>query len=127
MTAVNIDGAHLAKVPRGDRWVFDERIPEELQAGPEVYADNDLDRGHLVRRNDPVWGEPEVAARANDATFHFTNAAPQASGFNQGGSSGSGSRTTCSSTRARTSSSSACSPGRCSTTTTRRTGASGSR
>jgi len=84
VTAVNIDGAHLAKVPRGDRWVFDRRIPEELQAGPEVYADNDLDRGHLVRRNDPVWGEPEVAARANDATFHFTNAAPQASDFNQG-------------------------------------------
>lgn len=84
VTAVNIDGARLAKVPRGDRWVFDERIPEELQAGPEVYADNDLDRGHLVRRNDPVWGDPEVAARANDATFHFTNAAPQASDFNQG-------------------------------------------
>ncbi len=37
-----------------------------------------------MRRNDPVWGEPEVAARANDATFHFTNAAPQASDFNQG-------------------------------------------
>jgi endonuclease G, mitochondrial len=84
VTAVNIDGARLAKVPRGDRWVFDDRIPEELQAGPEVYADNDLDRGHLVRRNDPVWGEPDVAARANDATFHFTNAAPQASDFNQG-------------------------------------------
>ena len=83
VTAVNIDGARLMKVPRGDRWVFDDRIPEELQAGAEVYADNDLDRGHLVRRNDPVWGDPSEAARANDDTFHFTNAAPQASGFNQ--------------------------------------------
>ena len=55
----------------------------DLQAGPEVYADNDLDRGHLVRRNDPVWGDPAVAARANTDTFNFTNAAPQASGFNQ--------------------------------------------
>lgn len=83
VTGVNIDGALLAKVPRDDRWEFDERIPAELQAGPEVYANNDLDRGHLVRRNDPVWGSPEVAARANTDTFRFTNAAPQASGFNQ--------------------------------------------
>jgi endonuclease G, mitochondrial len=83
VTGVNIDGAQLMKVPREDRWEFDERIPAELQAGPEIYADNDLDRGHLVRRNDPVWGSPDVAARANTDTFRFTNAAPQASGFNQ--------------------------------------------
>jgi len=83
VTAVNIDGARLVKVPREDRWEFDERISTDLQAGPEVYADNDLDRGHLVRRNDPVWGDPAVAARANTDTFSFTNAAPQASGFNQ--------------------------------------------
>ena len=83
VTGVNIDGARLVKVPRDDRWEFDDRISEELQAGPEVYADNDLDRGHLVRRNDPVWGDPAVAARANTDTFRFTNAAPQASGFNQ--------------------------------------------
>jgi endonuclease G, mitochondrial len=83
VTGVNVDGARLVKVPRDDKWEFDDRIPEELQAGPEVYADNDLDRGHLVRRNDPVWGDPAVAARANTDTFRFTNAAPQASGFNQ--------------------------------------------
>ena len=83
VTGVNIDGAHLVKVPRDDRWEFDERIPAEFQAGPDVYADNDLDRGHLVRRNDPVWGSPDVAARANTDTFRFTNAAPQASEFNQ--------------------------------------------
>src|SRR5690349_10195784 len=62
VTGVNIDGARLVQVPRDDRWVFDDRVPEEVQAGPEVYADNDLDRGHLVRRNDPVWGEPDEAA-----------------------------------------------------------------
>lgn len=83
VTGVNIDGAHLVTLGRDDRWVFDERIPADLQAGPDVYANNDLDRGHLVRRNDPVWGSPEVAARANTDTFRFTNAAPQASGFNQ--------------------------------------------
>jgi endonuclease G, mitochondrial len=83
VTGVNIDGARLVTLGRDDRWVFDERISADFQAGPEVYANNDLDRGHLVRRNDPVWGSPEVAARANTDTFRFTNAAPQASGFNQ--------------------------------------------
>ena len=83
VTGVNIDGARLVQVPREDRWEFDDRVARELQAGPEVYASNDLDRGHLVRRNDPVWGEPAEAARANTETFRFTNAAPQASGFNQ--------------------------------------------
>ena len=83
VTGVNVDGARLVQVARDDRWEFDDRVPADVQAGPEVYANNDLDRGHLVRRNDPVWGTPEVAARANTDTFRFTNAAPQASGFNQ--------------------------------------------
>lgn len=81
LTAVNIDGAALVDVPRGDDWRLDDRIPDEWQAGPEVYSRNDLDRGHLVRRRDPVWGED--ARQANSDTFHYTNAAPQASGFNQ--------------------------------------------
>lgn len=81
-TAVNIDGANLQQLPRtGDRWYFDPRIDRDLQSGPEVYADNDLDRGHLVRRLDPVWGQD--AARANEHTFHFTNASPQHRNLNQ--------------------------------------------
>ncbi|MBO3662163.1 DNA/RNA non-specific endonuclease [Microbacterium stercoris] len=81
LTAVNIDGAALVDVPRGDDWRLDDRVPAEWQAGPEVYSRNDLDRGHLVRRRDPVWGDD--ARQANSDTFHYTNAAPQASGFNQ--------------------------------------------
>jgi len=83
VTGVNVDGARLVELERGDEWRLDDRIPIDWQAGPAVYADNDLDRGHLVRRRDPVWGERDVAARANADTFHYTNAAPQASGFNQ--------------------------------------------
>ncbi|WP_395244819.1 DNA/RNA non-specific endonuclease [Agromyces sp. MMS24-K17] len=83
VTGVNIDGAALVDVERGDDWRLDERIPADWQAGPEVYARNDLDRGHLVRRRDPVWGAPAVAVRANSDTFRYPNAAPQASGFNQ--------------------------------------------
>lgn len=82
-TAVAIDGATLKQVEREDDWRLDERIPADQQAGEDVYADNDLDRGHLVRRNDPVWGGQAEAERANADTFHYTNAAPQAAAFNQ--------------------------------------------
>ena len=83
LTAVNVDGDSLIDLERGDDWHLDERVPADEQCGPEVYARNDLDRGHLVRRRDPVWGSPAVASRANRDTFSYTNAAPQAADFNQ--------------------------------------------
>jgi endonuclease G len=83
-TAVNIDGAQLVDLERGDDWHLDPRVPADEQAGPELYVRNDLDRGHLVRRRDPVWGDLVVARRANEETFAYPNAAPQASAFNQG-------------------------------------------
>jgi endonuclease G, mitochondrial len=50
-----------------------------------VYANNDLDRGHLVMRAASTWGETEKEARQAEAdTFFFTNAAPQNKLFNQG-------------------------------------------
>ena len=81
LTAVNIDGGSLADIERGDDWHLDDRVPAAEQTGPDVYAGNDLDRGHLVRRRDPVWG-PD-AAEANADTFSYTNAAPQVGEFNQ--------------------------------------------
>jgi endonuclease G len=83
LTAVNVDGASLVDLDRGDDWHLDDRVPDDEQCGPELYSRNDLDRGHLVRRRDPVWGTPAVASRANLDTFTYTNAAPQAAGFNQ--------------------------------------------
>ncbi|WP_344320805.1 DNA/RNA non-specific endonuclease [Streptomyces macrosporus] len=83
-TAVTIDGMRLVDVPRDDEWRLDPRLPEDLQAGHEIYRDNPLDKGHLVRRLDPVWGTREEADRANADTFHYTNAAPQMNVFNQG-------------------------------------------
>lgn len=81
-TAVNIDGENLVKIKRSDDdWCFDTRINIENQYGNEVYNKNDLDRGHLVRRNDPNWGEH--AYQANEDTFHFTNSAPQHKDLNQ--------------------------------------------
>ncbi|ADX72897.1 endonuclease [Pseudarthrobacter phenanthrenivorans] len=86
-TAVNVDG-HLSKSPKRDRnkWYFDPRLKRSEQTGEDLYADNDFDRGHLVRRLDPAWGPDDVALAANDDTFHFTNCSPQHKKFNQGAS-----------------------------------------
>jgi endonuclease G len=81
-TACNIDGQASKKIKRDtDAWFYDDRIDRAHQAGEELYRANQLDRGHLVRREDPVWGAQ--AALANDDTFHFTNCSPQHSGMNQ--------------------------------------------
>ncbi|MBY5735471.1 DNA/RNA non-specific endonuclease [Rhizobium leguminosarum] len=80
--AVNIDGTSPGEVKRdSDSWFLDGRIADEFQVGEDLYAGNILDRGHLVRRQDPVWGV--TAKIANDDTFHFTNCSPQAANFNQ--------------------------------------------
>jgi len=83
VTGVNVDGALLREQPRTGEWRLDPRIDADLQTGPEVYSRNDLDRGHLVRRRDPGWGEADDARAATEATFFYPNAAPQAAGFNQ--------------------------------------------
>jgi endonuclease G, mitochondrial len=75
-TAVNIDGKHNEDLPRDrDVWYFDPRIERKYQMDPKVYEHPELDRGHLVRRLDPVWGKS--AKKANEETFHFTNCSPQ--------------------------------------------------
>jgi len=81
-TAVNIDGAKLKSQRRErDVWLFDPRIDKKYQAGPDLYANNDLDRGHMVRRLDPMWGSRWK--EAGEDSFHFTNAAPQHKNLNQ--------------------------------------------
>ena len=78
----NIDGAqHVDIVRSNDSWAYDGRLPIDAQVGEDLYAGNGLDRGHLVRRQDPNWGKE--ANTANFDTFHFTNCSPQMSGFNQ--------------------------------------------
>lgn len=79
---VNMSGSESVSINReSDRWALDGRIPAEAQLGEDLYADNLLDRGHLVRREDPNWGAD--AETANEDTFHFTNCAPQMGAFNQ--------------------------------------------
>ncbi|PGM94041.1 DNA/RNA non-specific endonuclease [Bacillus cereus] len=80
-TVVNLDGNKLVDLGRNDSWVFDSRIDQKYQCGPELYARNEIDRGHLVRRLDPVWGD--LAKKAERDTFHFTNCSPQHKNLNQ--------------------------------------------
>jgi endonuclease G, mitochondrial len=84
-TAVNIDGASARNVRRErDRWNMDPRLAPEFQVGNELYERNKLDRGHLVRRLDPAWGDTfaDAEAAALD-TFFYTNCAPQHARHNQ--------------------------------------------
>lgn len=85
-TAVNIDGKKSKSPDReDDRWFYDPRIKKEEQCGNELYKNNPLDRGHLVRRLDPAWGDDDQMVKvANDDTFHWTNCSPQHERFNQG-------------------------------------------
>ncbi|WP_053128813.1 DNA/RNA non-specific endonuclease [Pseudomonas sp. MIACH] len=79
---VNIDGGqHVEIIRSNDTWAYDGRLPISAQVGEALYTNNGLDRGHLVRRQDPNWGDE--AKTANLDTFHFTNCSPQMSGFNQ--------------------------------------------
>jgi endonuclease G, mitochondrial len=92
ITAVNIDGRRLVAIKRsGDRWFADGRLPRNSQLTKADYDDPKIDRGHMVRRQDPNWDPlaargagSELAERANLDTFHYTNAAPQHSEMNQG-------------------------------------------
>lgn len=84
VSAVNIDGNSTQSISRGtDRWFFDPRMSRKYQTGNALYKSNPLDRGHLVRRLDPVWGSRDIAKRANRDTFHWVNCAPQHAQLNQ--------------------------------------------
>lgn len=85
ITAVNIDGEAAVRIKRGDdKWFIDERIPREVQLAAQNFEDAEIDRGHMVRREDPNWGDREEALKANDDTFHYVNAVAQHSRLNQG-------------------------------------------
>ncbi len=82
--AWNIDGGRLKKLSRkGIRFVFDPRVPATGQLGDAIYADNKLDRGHIARRADLLWGTPAESRQANVDSFTFTNITPQMNNFNQ--------------------------------------------
>ena len=90
--AWNIDGLRLfpsESISRsGESFRLDPRIPEAAQTGEAAYSDNDLDRGHVARRSDLLWGALAEARQANSDSFFFTNITPQMADFNQSGQGG---------------------------------------
>lgn len=78
-TAVNIDGSCWQNNPREGSWKEEKRIATHEQLGNKLYrAENSkFDKGHLVRREDPEWGDKEISLKAGAQTFIFTNCAPQ--------------------------------------------------
>jgi endonuclease G len=89
--AWNIDGGTLKKLDRkGIDFVKDPRLPAAAQVSNELYKgrNNRLDRGHIARRADVVWGSLPEAKKANKDSFFYTNITPQMDDFNQSGRNG---------------------------------------
>jgi endonuclease G len=85
--AWNVDGGELVEEGRfsGARRRFkqDRRLEPEQQILSGLYRGNLLDRGHIARRADLLWGTRAEAARANSDSFYFPNITPQMFDFNQ--------------------------------------------
>jgi endonuclease G, mitochondrial len=82
--AWNVDGGNIKKINRkGIPFIFDPEIPRQFQVGDELYEKNRLDRGHIARRADLIWGGLPEAKEANKDSFYFTNITPQMDDFNQ--------------------------------------------
>jgi endonuclease G len=66
----------------------DPRLNLAQQIVNDAYHRNILDRGHIARRADLLWGSLDQAIRANSDSFYFPNITPQAAKFNQSSKSG---------------------------------------
>jgi endonuclease G len=87
LAACNLDGAQRRSLPRHDTWSYDGRLPIGQQMLREAYGpqqEGKFSRGHMARRQDPVWGSADAARQANIDTFCATNACPQWQDFNGG-------------------------------------------
>jgi endonuclease G, mitochondrial len=81
-SAANVDGKLSRKAER-TTWRIDPRIPKNLQIMYECYGNPPkFSRGHMTRREDPVWGTAAEAARGNSDSMHVTNVTPQMQSFN---------------------------------------------
>ena len=88
-SAVNIDGSS-SRARHRTGWKIDPRIARSDQlvgdeGGEDVYGDPPrFSRGHMTRREDPIWGPLADAKLGNEDSMHLTNAVPQIQPFNAG-------------------------------------------
>ena len=70
----------------GENWRLDPRVPVDIQLkNADIYAPGkNIDRGHIVRREDNCWGAAGLPTDyANSDTYHWPNCTPQHEAFNQ--------------------------------------------
>jgi DNA/RNA endonuclease G (NUC1) len=89
-TASNLDRERRRVLPRGlDRFVRDPRVPAEAQAEEPFFKATDIDRGHLVTRQEISWGpyfagdEAVAAPKLQAMVDVYTNVTPQYDTFNR--------------------------------------------
>lgn len=81
--AWNIDGHITKPASKSASWQLDPRVPADVQIDNSLYEGTVFDRGHIAKREDLLWGGADLAARANDDSFCYTNATPQHEKFNR--------------------------------------------
>lgn len=86
--AANINGAQswkargLGALPKRPQWSVDPRMDESLQPDDAIFG-NAMQRGHLYKREDSVWGADKAAMTRSDLqSFTITNATPMIANFN---------------------------------------------
>lgn len=83
-SAVNINGKQSRRMKRGP-WKIDPRIEKEAQIMKECYGNAPkFSRGHMTRREDPIWGNEFDSSLGNADSMHVTNTVPQMQPFNAG-------------------------------------------
>lgn len=105
VTPLRPDGAGLERAEsladaEAEAWLDDDRLEPDEYTGEAFYERQKIpgfpdpksrgriarmfQKGHLVRRLDPCWGEDDLALQAEQDSFHWTNCSPQVGFFNQG-------------------------------------------
>jgi endonuclease G len=86
--AANIDGSKLwnaqemGKRPKRPAWSWDPRLDESFQPDDNIFS-SAMQRGHLFKREDAMWGDDEEAIKhADEHSFTITNATPMIANFN---------------------------------------------
>jgi len=87
--AGNVNGKQLWNRPDGNgplpgrpAWSYDPRVDESFQADDIIFS-NSLQRGHLFKREDAIWGIDKPAMlHADEHSFTIPNATPMIRAFN---------------------------------------------
>jgi endonuclease G len=89
LCASNIRGeGYNAPDRAGDEpWDYSDQVLNKYQLDESFYGNdgNTFDRGHIVRRVDPCWGDDDIVDDAEAQTFRWTNCTPQHKKLNQTG------------------------------------------